>query len=116
MREPIVHHLYEELKQHVGKQHAISADELCRKFGIDERKLRDHIREIRRDSEAELVVSSSNKGYFICTTEEMAKANERLYRQAKSLMKTVHANEKKIGKTGQMKMLLEDFIKDTGEA
>ena len=102
--------IYSELKEHVGRENAIRAEELAARFGMGERQLRDNIREIRRDSEAESVVASCNQGYYICTREELAKANERLYRQAKSLMKTVHANEKKIGKTGQMKMLLDDEV------
>ena len=100
--------IYNELQWHVGRENAIRADKLAEMFCMGERQLRDNIREIRRDSEAESVVASCNQGYYICTREELAKANERLYRQALSLMKTVHANEKKIGKTGQMKMLLDD--------
>ena len=102
--------IYSELKEHVGRENAIRAEDLATMFGMGERQLRDNIREIRRDVEAESVVASCNQGYYICTREELAKANERLYRQAKSLMKTVHANEKKIGKTGQMKMLLDDEV------
>lgn len=102
--------IYNELKEHVGRENAIRAEELAAMFDMGERQLRDNIREIRRDVEAESVVASCNQGYYICTREELAKANERLYRQAKSLMKTVHANEKKIGKTGQMKMLLDDEV------
>lgn len=92
------------------KKKEITLEELQKAamFGMGERQLRDNIREIRRDSEAESVVASCNQGYYICTREELAKANERLYSQALSLMKTVHANEKKIGKTGQIKMRLDD--------
>lgn len=100
--------IYNELKEHVGRENAIRAEELAARFGMGERQLRDNIREIRRDSEAESVVASCNQGYYICTRDELAKANERLYRQAKSLMKTVRANEKKIGKSGQMKMRLDN--------
>lgn len=100
--------IYNELNRHIGRENAIRADELAEKFGMGERQLRDNIREIRRDADAESVVASCNQGYYICTREELAKANERLYRQALSLMKTVRANEKKIGKSGQMKMRLDD--------
>ena len=100
--------IYNELKEHVGRENAIRAEELAAMFDMGERQLRDNIREIRRDGDAESVVASCNQGYYICTREEMDKANERLRRQALSLMKTVHANEKKIGKSGQMKMLLDD--------
>lgn len=102
--------IYNELKEHVGRENAIRAEELAEMFGMGERQLRDNIREIRRDVEAESVVASCNQGYYICTREELAKANERLYSQALSLMKTVRANEKKIGKSGQMKMLLDDEV------
>lgn len=100
--------IYNELKEHVGRENAIRAEELAAMFGMGERQLRDNIREIRRDSEAEEIVSSCNDGYYICTRDELEKANERLRRQALSLMKTVHANEKKIGKSGQMKMQLDE--------
>lgn len=100
--------IYNELKEHVGRENAIRAEELAEMFGMGERQLRDNIREIRRDVEAESVVASCNQGYYICTREELAKANERLYSQALSLMKTVRANEKKIGKSGQIKMRLDD--------
>ena len=116
MHEPMVYRLYDELKNHIGKKNAISADELCAKFGIEERKLRDYISEIRRSGELEKVVASSNKGYFICTEEEADKANERLYSQAFSLLKTANANEKKVGRNGQMKMRLGEFYKDTFES
>ena len=103
--------IYDVLFQHVGRENAIRAEELAERFGIGERQLRDHIREIRRDAEAESVVASCNSGYYICTKDELAKANERLYRQALSLLKTVSANEKKIGRTGQMKMRLDEMMK-----
>lgn len=102
--------IYNELKEHVGRENAIRAEELAAMFDMGERQLRDNIREIRRDVEAESVVASCNQGYYICTREELAKANERLYSQALSLMKTVRANEKKIGKSGQMKMRLDDEV------
>ena len=102
--------IYNELKEHVGRENAIRAEELAAMFGMGERQLRDNIREIRRDVEAESVVASCNQGYYICTREELAKANERLYSQALSLMKTVRANEKKIGKTGQIKMRLDEEL------
>ena len=31
---PIVYKVYEEMKSHVGKSNAISADDLCDKFGV----------------------------------------------------------------------------------
>lgn len=103
--------IYRELKGHVGRENAICADELADMFGIGERKLRDIIREIRRDSDADKVVASCNGGYYICTKDELAKANERLYSQAFSLLKTANANEKKVGKAGQMKMRLDEMMK-----
>ena len=39
------------------------------------------------------------------------KANERLYSQAFSLLKTANANEKKVGRSGQMKMRLDEMMK-----
>lgn len=102
--------IYKELNRHIGRENAIRAEDLAEMFRMGERQLRDNIREIRRDVDAENVVASCNQGYYICTREELAKANERLYRQAKSLMKTVHANEKKIGNTGQMKMPMNEMI------
>ena len=107
--------IYNELKEHVGRENAIRAEELASMFGMGERQLRDNIREIRRDSEAEEIVSSCNDGYYICTRDELEKANERLRRQALSLMKTVRANEKKIGKSGQMKMQLDEDAEAFGQ-
>ena len=103
--------IYRELKGHVGRENAIRAEELAEKFGVGERQLRDHIREIRRDAEAESVVASCNSGYYICTKDELLKANERLYSQAFSLLKTANANEKKVGRSGQMKMRLDEMMK-----
>lgn len=116
MHEPIVYRIYDLLKKHVGKENAVSAKDLSGWFGISERQLRDYISEIRRSVELEKVVSSSNHGYYICTAEEAAQANERLYSQAFSLLKTANANEKKVGKNGQMKIRLGKFYKDTFEA
>lgn len=108
--------IYNVLCQHSGKANAISADRLADFFRISERKLRDYIAEIRRDADFEKIVCSSNNGYYIATEEEADRANKRLYSQAFSLLKTAHANDKKAGRNGQMRMRIDEFYKDTIEA
>lgn len=115
MHEPVVYRIYEFLKHHVGKEHAISAENLAEVFGISERKLREYISEIRRSGELEKVVCSCNGGYYICTEEEADRANKRLYSQAFSLLKTAHANDRKAGRNGQMKIELGKFVEAFGE-
>lgn len=117
--EGTVYRVYEELKRHVGRENAISAEELAGKFGIGERKLREYVSEIRTSLELEKIVGSSNQGYFVCTEEEFRTANRRLKRQAISLLRAAHANERKAGRNGQCKMKLgkyyKPFVKSFGE-
>lgn len=114
--EPIVYRVYEEMTKHVGKKNAISAEGLAALFGISERKLREVIKTIRRSTELEKVIGSYNGGYFVCTAEEVERANNRLMSQGLSLLKTVHFNARKAGLNGQMKIKLGKFYKDTFES
>ncbi len=116
MHEAIVYGIYDLLKTRVGKENAVSAKDLSSWFGISDRQLRDYISEIRRDADFEKIVCSSNNGYYIATEEEADRANKRLYSQAFSLLKTAHANDKKAGRNGQMRMRIDEFYKDTIEA
>lgn len=111
-----VYGIYDALCKRVGAENAIAADDLANRFCISERKLRDYISEIRRDPNFEKIVCSSNNGYYIATEEEADRANRRLYSQAFSLLKTAHANDKKAGRNGQMRMQLEAFEKEIVEA
>ena len=99
--EPIVYELYREMKNHVGKENAVSAQALSRRFNISERELREHISTIRKSTELRAIIGSSNKGYYLCRAEEFAAANRRLERQAFSLLKVAYANKKKAAKDGQ---------------
>lgn len=108
---PIVYHVYEELKKHVGEENAVSAEYLCCLFGISSRHLRFIVNEIRNSGELEKVVGSCNRGYFICTKEEFARANRRIYRQAFSLLKTARANDRKAARNGQGKIKLGEYFK-----
>ena len=47
----VVYEVYSELKKHVGKENAISADSLSRLFNISERELREVISTIRTSGE-----------------------------------------------------------------
>lgn len=98
---PIVYDVYAELKQHVGKENAISADSLSRIFNISERELREVISTIRTSGELRKIVASCNFGYYVPTAEEFAAANRRLESQAFSLLKVAYANKKKAAKDGQ---------------
>lgn len=62
--ESITYRLYDELKNHVGKENAISAKDLSAMFGMSKRTLRVHIREIRNSGELEKVIGSYEGGYF----------------------------------------------------
>lgn len=106
---PIIYQLYEELKSHVGKGNAISAEELSGKFGMTERDLRECISEIRNSTELEKIIGSCNGGYFICTEDEFKRSNNRLLSMAFSLLRTARANSRKAGLDGQFKMALGDF-------
>ena len=114
--DDMIYQIYDVLCKHVGAANAVAADDLANWFGISERKLRDYISEIRRDPDFEKIVCSSNSGYYIATEEEADRANKRLYSQAFSLLKTAHANDKKAGRNGQMRMRLEAFEKEIVEA
>lgn len=98
---PIVYEVYAEIKQHVGKENAISAEDLSNQFNIGERELREIISTIRKSGELRKIIASCNFGYYVPTAEEFAAANRRLERQAFSLLKVAYANKKKAAKDGQ---------------
>lgn len=109
---PIVYKIYEELKNHVGRNNAISATELSAKFNLSKRGLREVIHTIRNSNELEKVIGSSNSGYYICTEEDCEKAIERIFRQAISTFKVGHSMKKKIALNGQAKIKMGDYYKD----
>ena len=107
---PLTYSLYEELKRHVDSENGISAQELADKFGISKRTLRFYISIIRNSPDFELVVTSSNNGYFICSTKEIFKRHHRrLYSMAFSLLREARAQDKKMGLNGQYKIPLDSF-------
>lgn len=108
--------VYAFLQTKVGKENAVSARELCERFGIPERELRDIIHYIRNSAEFVGVISSNNKGYFLCTAEEFARANKRLEKQAFSLLKVAYANRKKASRDGQLTFGLGTFCTQVIEA
>lgn len=113
--ESIIYRLYDELKNHVGKENAVSAKELSAKFGITKRTLRDYIRAIRNSGEFEKVIGSYQGGYFVCTKEESDNVTSHLYKHVFNLLGTIRTMDKKAGRDGQMKIKLGAFVKDTYE-
>lgn len=118
MGKTVSDEIYEYLEYvAVGEKNAVPAWGLCANFNVDKRKLRDYIRNIRRNPKYEKIVCSCNGGYYICTEEEADKANKRLYSQAFSLLKTARENDRKAGRNGQMRMAVDEFLgSDTVEA
>lgn len=114
--EPITYRIYDELKNHIGIENAISGKELSEIFGIDRRQLRRHIHTLRNSMDMEKVIGSCNKGYYICCEEDFDEADKRLERQALSTLKVVWANRKKRSKDGQYKMPLGDYYKEIFQA
>ncbi len=113
--ESITYRLYDELKNHVGKENAISAKDLSAMFGMSKRTLRVHIREIRNSGELEKVIGSYEGGYYVCTKEESDTVTTHLYKHVFNLLKTIRTMDKKAGRDGQMKIKLGEFFKDTYE-
>ena len=66
---PIVYEVYAEIKQHVGKENAISAEDLSNQFNIGERELREIISTIRKSGELRKIIASCNFGYYVPTAE-----------------------------------------------
>ncbi len=114
--EPITYKIYKELKNHIGKENAISGADLSALFGISRRQLRVYIHEIRNSTELEKVIGSCNRGYYICREEDFDEADKRLERQALSTLKVVWANRKKKSKDGQYKLPLGDYYKEIFQA
>lgn len=110
--EPITYRIYKELKNHIGKENAISGADLAGRFGISRRKLREKIHEIRESAELSKVILACNKGYYIPRAEEGMRDINRLYSQAFSLLKAARASEKKAGLEGQYKLKLGEFYQD----
>ena len=104
---PVTYLIYEELKQHIDSENGISAGELAGKFHIAERTLRHYVSII---PDFEICVTSSNKGYFVCSTkDEFRRHHRRLYAMAFSILKEARAQDKKMGLNGQYKIPLGDF-------
>ena len=90
----------------IGEANAVSARSLSRHFGVNERKLRDIINEIRTSSDFEKVIGSCSRGYFVCSTvEEVDHANNALRHHALSELQVYWANERKAGRNGQGKII-----------
>lgn len=107
---PLTYAIYEELKTHIDSKNGISADKLAGKFGISKRTLRHFISIIRSSSDFELCVTSSNNGYFVCSTkDEFKRHHRRLYSMAFSLLKEAREQDKKMGLNGQYKISLDNF-------
>ena len=114
---PLTYRIYDELKKHVGRANAISAEALSDMFGISQRQLREHIRIIRRSGELEKVIGSANGGYYVCTAEEVEKAINRLIHASKNMLKTASVMAKKAERNGQYKMKeLGKYFKDVYES
>ena len=114
--EPIVYHLYEFLKGHVGEENAVAGRDLAAHFNITERRLRSIKHEICTSTELTRIVLSSNKGYFMATEKEFDRYNKRLESQAISLLKACHSNQKKAARDGQYKIPLGDYYSKIFEA
>lgn len=107
---PLTYLLYEELKRHIDSENGISAEELAAKFGIQKRTLRHYVSIIRNSPDFELVITSSNNGYFVCSTkDEFKRHHRRLYSMAFSLLKEARAQDEKMGLNGQYKIPLDNF-------
>lgn len=102
----IVYRIYDELKEHVGRENAISATALARQFDISNRQLRVYINEIRNSSELEKFIGSGNYGYYICKPEEVNATINRLKKQALSMLKVCSSIQRKADLNGQYKLKL----------
>ena len=107
--EPFEKEVYDYISNFVGAENAVSARVLSKHFDISERELRSVVHRIRKSTEYHGVISSCNKGYFLCTEEEFERANKRLERQALSLMAVSYANKKKAAKDGQIVISPTDY-------
>lgn len=114
--ESITYRIYDELKNHVGRENAISGADLSTMFGISKRQLRTYIHEIRNSTELTRIIGSCNAGYYMCREEDFEAADKRLERQALSTLKVVWSNRKKRAKDGQYKIPLGDYYKEIFEA
>lgn len=107
---PLTYAIYDELKTHIDSENGISADKLADKFGISKRTLRHFISIIRTSPDFELCVTSSNSGYFVCSSkDEFKRHHRRLYSMAFSLLKEAREQDKKMGLNGQYKISLDNF-------
>lgn len=114
---PIVYGVYEHLRTyHQGEENAISGKDLSRYFNISDRTLREIVNEIRNSGVFQLVIGSSDRGYYVCREDEFNAMNNRLKSAAFSLLKVAYANDKKAAKDGQMRIRFGKYAKDTFEA
>ena len=83
--------VYEELKQHLTKEHSIKADSLAELFEINTRTLRDVIDNIRSKQQAKIIGDSN--GYYIGTRAEFDKwFSGRMKRTLSSIETTLNMN------------------------
>ncbi len=114
--ESVIYRIYDELKNHIGKENAISGASLSAMFDISERTLRTYIHEIRESKDLSKVILTCNKGYYIPTAEEGTKDVGRLFNQAISTLRVARATMDKAGLQGQYKIKFGEYYKEFVEA
>lgn len=114
--EPTVYHVYEYMKNHIGKDKAIAADELASKFGLSERELRSIVHEIRMSDELEKIIVSTNRGYYLATEGEANAVISRLIKHGAEEIKVARKLAQKVERDGQMKIQLGAYYKAVYES
>ena len=112
----IVYRIYDELKNHVGEENAISATALASQFDISRRQVRAYVHVIRNSGELEKFIGCSNKGYFVCKPEEVVATLCRLKKQALSMLKVCSSIQKKADLNGQYKFKLGKYYDEIIES
>ena len=86
--------IYNYLKgYHVGSHKAISYEELCDKFQMNDREMRESIERIKRFKFSFVVIGSSDNGIFIPTRQERAMATAKYKQTAMSYVENQVAND-----------------------
>lgn len=98
---------------HLGKGKGKTRSEIAYELGIDKRELRRITSEINRNAQYNRLISTTNLTYVCNTKEECVATVRNTYRTAITLIKKARAMEKKMGLQGQVRLPVDNELKES---
>lgn len=99
-----------------NEERIYSAQEICERFDINERTLRQHIRYINEQTTCgsfEKIIASNKFGYYVLKESEAIDYLEKAWRLAVTYIEKARYIEKKLSLNGQTKLKLGKYYSET---